>query len=144
MDENGVWQDNTQEFYVDAPPAFIFEIDEDGNIQKISFVVEVEISEGTPKEEREMISSQHLQMQLAALAFVGAQDEFSHFSSTRQNMVEQIAACEFEDFDFSEAGVRLTCDVEWTGYERAGNGLLWSFEDTACSFYMEFAMSTQN
>lgn len=152
LDDNGVWKDNTQDegtvdfysFSVDAPPAFIFETDEDGNIQNISFVVEVETPEGTPKEEKEMISSQQLQMQLAALAFVGAQDEFSQFSSARQNMVDQIAACEFKDFDFSEAGIRLTCDVEWAGYERAGNGLLYSLEDGACSFYMEFSMSIQN
>ena len=152
LDDSGVWQDNTKEygtvvfnpFNLECPPEFIFETDGDGNIQKISFVVEVEYPEGTPKEHKQTIPSRQIEMMLAALSFVGAQDEFSQFSSARADLVEQIAAYEFEDFDFTEAGVRVTCDVESTGYEPAGSGTLWSTDDGACSFYMEFTMSIQN
>lgn len=149
LDDNGVWKDKATEdgtvvinpFNVVGPPEFIFETDADGNVQKISFVVEVESPEGTPKEEKQTITSYWMEMTLAALAYVGAQEEFSHFSSARVDIVKRITACEFEDFDFTEAGVRVTCDVEWTGYERAGSRRLWSIDDSACSFYMEFTMS---
>ena len=152
LDDNGMWLDAaTQEgtvileqTNVDGPPEFIFETDADGNIQKVSFIVEVEFPEGTPKEEKETISSHQLQMMIAVLAYVGAQENFSQFSSARVNMTEQIAAHEFENFDFTQAGVRVTCDVESTGYEGAGSGALWSLDDAACSFYMEFTMSKQN
>ncbi|MBQ2705402.1 MAG: MerR family transcriptional regulator [Agathobacter sp.] len=153
LDDSGVWQDNPNEagvavfdpFSMGCPPEFIFETDEDGNIQKISFVVEVKYPEGTPKEHKQTIPSHKLQMMIAALAYVGAQEEFSHFSSARVDMMEQMAASEFKNFDFTEAGVRVTCDVESTGYEPVGNsGTLWSTDDAACSFYMEFGMSKQN
>lgn len=152
LDDNGVWQDKAAEsgtvvlnpFNIDGPPEFIFETDADGNIHKVSFVVEVEYPEGTPKEEKKTIPSHQLQMMIAALAYVGAQEEFSQFSSARVNMTEQIAACEFEDFDFTEAGVRVICDVESTGYEGAGSGTLWSLDDGACYFFTEFTMSNQN
>lgn len=152
LDDSGVWQDNPNEagvevfdpFSMGCPPEFIFETDEDGNIQKISFVVEVKYPEGTPKEHKQTIPSHKLQMMIAALAYVGAQEEFSHFSSARVDMMEQMAASEFKNFDFTEAGVRVTCDVESTGYEHVGNsGTLWSTDDAACSFYMEFSMERQ-
>lgn len=152
LDNNGVWQDNTPDdgtvvinpFPVQAPPVFQFETDSEGNIQKISFVVETFIPEGTPKEEREAISNCQLQMQLAALAYVGAQDTFSQFSSAREKMLQIIVAHEFEDYDFTEAGVKVTCDVQWQGYELTGSGTLVSWEEEQASFFMEFMMSTQN
>lgn len=152
LDDNGVWQDNTKDnvtvvfnpFSVECPPEFIFETDADGNIQKISFVVEVEYPEGTPKEHKQTIPSYQVEMMLAVLSFVGAQDEIPMFSTVRRNMVEKIGACEFEDYDFIEAGVRVTCDVEQVGYEYRGSGYIRSLDDGACSFYMEFTMSIQN
>ncbi len=152
LDDSGVWQDEATEngtvvlnpFNVVGPPEFIFETDADGNIEKISFVVEIESPEGTPKEEKQTITSYWMEMTLAALAYVGAQEKFSHFSSAPVDIVEQITACEFEDFDFTEAGIRVTCDVESTGYIAVGSGTLRSLDDGACSFYMEFSMSNQN
>lgn len=150
LDNNGVWQDNPNEvgvevfdpFSVEGPPKFIFETDEGGNIQKISFVIEMKYPEGTPKEHKQTITSHQTEMMLAVLAFVGAQDEFPQFSTARKQLAEQILACEFEDYDFTEAGVRVTCNVDWTGYEKVGNGVLWSLDDES-SFYMEFTMSNQ-
>ena len=152
LDDNGVWQDEAAQegtvifapFDVDSPPEFIFETDADGKIQKISFVVDVEFPEGTPKEEKATIPSHQLQMAIATLAYVGAQEEFSQFSSARVDMTNQILSYEFEDFDFAEAGVRVACDIESIGYEYEGSGYLWSSDDAACSFYMEFSMSKQN
>lgn len=152
LDDNGVWQDEAAQegtviiapFGVDSPPEFIFETDADGNIQKISFVVDVEFPEGTPKEEKATISSHQLQMVIATLAYVGAQEEFSQFSSARVDMTNQILSYEFDNFDFTEAGVRVSCDIESIGYEYEGSGYLCSLDDAACSFYMEFSMSNQN
>ena len=68
-----------------------------------------------------------------ALSFVVEEDEN-----------EDPLEAEFEDFDFTEAGVRVICDVESTGYEGAGSGTLWSLDDGACYFFTEFTMSNQN
>lgn len=157
LDDRGIWVDTEPDdgtvvydsFPCEAPPSFNFETDSNGKIIKISFVVEEYISQGMPKEERQAVSSNQLQMQLAALAFVGAKNEFSQFSSARKEMVEIIASHEFEDYNFSEAGVRISCDVEWQGYEvlpgynQNGNTILISLDEGESSFYMEFTMSNQ-
>ena len=152
LDDNGEWQDKRKDdgtivlnpFAVGGPPEFIFETDEDGNIDKISFVVKVEYPDGTPKERKQTITSCQEEMVLAVMSFVGAQEDIPMFSSVRKGMAEKIFACEFEDYDFTEAGVRVTCDVEWQGYQRAGSGTLWSIDDGASYYYMEFSMSIQN
>ena len=72
------------------------------------------------------------------------QEQGQHVSSAREKMLQIIVAHEFEDYDFTEAGVKVTCDVQWQGYELTGSGTLVSWEEEEASFFMEFMMSTQN
>lgn len=157
LDDKGIWKDSVPNdgeviydpFPCEAPPAFMFETDSEGNIQRICFVIEEHIPEEIPKEERQGISSCQSQMQLAVLAFVGAQDEFSHFSSALEKMVEIVASHEFKDYEFTEAGIKVVCDVEWQGYEvwpgynQNGNEVLIPLAEGESSFYMEFSMSSE-
>jgi len=144
---NGEWESNSPEgtaviylFGAQDPPAFVFETDEDGMIQKISFTVDRQTSKETSKEDRPWMSDYQTQMQMAALAFVGAQKEFPQFSSARRKMLETIANHVFEDYSFTQAGVTVTCDVEQQGYNRSV-GLLIPSDEGECSFYLHFTMS---
>lgn len=123
-----------------GPPAFHFETDAKGKIQKISFTVDSRTSKETPKDERPWMSDFQTQMQLASLAFVGARDEFLQFSPARKKMVRSITSHSFEDYSFKEAGVSVTCDVEQVGYGLVGAGLMIPVDEGECSFYLHFNM----
>lgn len=150
LTNNGEWKSNTPEgavvidmFGSQAPPAFVFETDADGIIQNISFTVESKTSKETPEDDRPWMSDHQNQMQLASLAFVGAQDAFPQFSSARSKMVKTITDHAFEDYSFTEAGVAVTCDVEQQGYHQTGVGLLLPSDEGECSFYLYFNMSIE-
>lgn len=151
LSNHGEWRDTTPggesvviyALGLQAPPAFVFETDADEKIQKISFTVEYHISQDTPKDDRPWVSSFQTQMQLAALSFVGARDEFPHFSLARRKMLQTITSHGFEDYSFTEAGVTVTCDVEHKGYHLAGVELLLPSDEGECSFYMNFTMSVE-
>lgn len=130
-------------FGENTPPAFQFETDADGKIQKISFIVDSYTPKDTPEDERPWISSYQSQMQLASLAFVGAQDSFPLFSSARSKMIKTISSHEFEDYSFLESGVMVTCDVEQAGYALTGTHLLMPSKEGECYFYLEFSMSVE-
>ncbi len=146
----GEWNSNIPEgavviymFGSQEPPAFVFETDPDGVIQKISFTVESKTSKETPEDDRPWMSDHQIQMQLASLAFVGAQDAFPQFSSARNKMVKTITDHTFEDYNFTEAGVTVTCDVEQQGYHQTGADLLIPSDEGDCSFYLHFNMSIE-
>ena len=118
-----------------APPDFIFELDENSKIQKVSFIVEVNVPADTPSEERRWVSNYRGQMNLAAMAFIGIKDR----------PVEIITGHEFEGFEFSEDGVTVRCDIQWQGYEPYGRtGVFAPSDEGECSFYMEFSMTLEN
>ena len=115
-----------------APPDFLFELDENGKIEKVGFVVDVKVPADTPSDERRWVSNYDSQMQLAAMAFIGI----------KQNPIDIINAHEYEEFEFVEDGVTVRCDMQWQGYEPYGStGVFHPSDEGECSFYMEFSMS---
>lgn len=113
---------------------FIFDVDEKGEISVVRFGMEISDS-------KKAIPCYRHQMQLAVLAFVGAQEEFRQFSGDRGEIVELIAANDFGDFSFSRAGVNVTCEVEYKGYENPmPMGYLWPEEGLEQQFSLQFAM----
>lgn len=115
-----------------APPDFIFELDDNGKIQKVSFIVEVNVPADTPSKDRRWVSNYRAQMNLAAMAFIGIKDK----------PIDIINAHEYEGFEFSEEGVNVRCDMQWQGYEPYGSmGVFAPSDEGECSFYMEFTMS---
>lgn len=149
LGNNGEWSANTPEgsvvviypFGQEEPPKFIFTTDSEGIIQEISFTVDKQISKDIPKEDRPWMSAYQTQIQLAALAFVGAQEEFSQFSSARSKLVEKLSSNSFRDYSFTEAGVTVSCDVEMQGYHVVGDDLLIPSDEGECFFYLQFRMS---
>lgn len=142
LENNGVWTQKeigNNEIVVDlygfgAPPDFLFELDDNGKIQKVSFIVEVNVPEDTPSEERRWVSNYRSQMNLAALAFIGIKDR----------PVDIINSHQYEGFEFSEESVTVRCDMQWQGYEPCGGTEVFApYDEGECSFYMEFTMSKQ-
>ena len=83
-------------------------------------------------------------MQLAVLSFVGARDGFPQFSNAKSKMLKQITSHVFEDYSFTEAGVTVTCDVEYKGYSPVmGLDNLIPAEEGECAYYMKFTMAIE-
>ena len=67
-----------------------------------------------------IIPNRRDQMLLSALSFACTQDGFGFFCPARRELIETIQSSPFADFEFSENGVRVVCDVEYTGYVYPG------------------------
>ena len=116
---------------------FTFDVDEKGKIVAVHFGLQAVDSE-------KAIPSYQQQMQLAALAYVGAQENFRQLSGDRKDMVEVISKHNFEDFAFSMAGVEVVCEVECQGYkEPMPMGYLWPVEGEKQEYLMQFSMEKE-
>jgi hypothetical protein len=117
-----------------------FEITEtDGVVTEVSFSLSMHHKKDD--KEKSWAPDCQEQMQLAALAFVGAGKDFRILSSDKRKLVQQIEEHIFEDFGFSMAGVRVSCDVEYSGYEEGYTGnALWPKDDQENRFYLKFTM----
>jgi len=145
---DGTWKSSFPEGSVvinlsaqEGPPAFVFETDDRGIIQKIHFTVTHHVPKEIPKDDRKWMSNFQTQMQMATLAFVGAREEFPQFSAARRKMLKNISSHTFEDYSFTLADVTVTCDVEQQGYSAAGVNFLIPADEGECSFYLQFTMS---
>ncbi|MBR3762365.1 MAG: MerR family transcriptional regulator [Lachnospiraceae bacterium] len=125
---------------LEGPPAFVFETDDHGFIQKIHFTVNHHVPKDTPEDDRKWMSNFQTQMQMASLAFVGAREEFPQFSTARKKMLKTISSHTFSDYSFTWADVTVTCDVEQQGYSAAGANFLIPADEGECSFYLQFSM----
>lgn len=118
LDEKGKWQDiygmNTVVYMsadgtVLAPPEFEI-VEENGEVVEVGFCLEKENSS-------EWGASCSEQMIIAALAYIGAQKEIPIVSNERSEIAEYIGNHAFEDFELIKAGIKMTCDVEYEGFE---------------------------
>lgn len=114
------------------PPDFVI-VEEDGEVVEISF--SVEINNGN-----EPAPSCIEQMTVSALAYIGAQDEIALFSKDRAELIEYIENHRFENFEYEKAGVKMTCNIEYKGYEDAAL-FLWPMEEQENYYYLLFKMS---
>lgn len=138
LDKNGEWveeaSDNTITFdfgYLEMPQ-YVFTLEKDV-VKAVSFNVVVE-------EPEKFLSSYDVHMLLASIAFAGAQDEMKLFSELQERIANQISDHTFEDFHFTEAGIKFDCDIEYTGYEDTSSHLL-VLKDYATSPYFSINFS---
>lgn len=117
--------------FVDPPDFEI--VEEDGEVVEIGFMVERNNSS-------EPAPSCIEQMTVAALAYIGAQDEITLFSKERAELIEYIENHRFEDFEYEKAGVKMTCNIEYKGYEDAVFAL-WPIEEQEKYYCLQFKMS---
>lgn len=146
LNDQGQWVEENQygtgTFYVtdNAYPHrldFKFEVDEKGEIRSVSFGLEADNSEKAIPDYRQ-------QMQLAVLAFVGARKDFKLLSGDGLETVDMISKHNFEDFSFSKAGITVSCEVDYVGYEEPMPlGYLWPVEGKKQEFSMKFTMEEQ-
>lgn len=142
LNDRGEWVEDSQDGVVtiqvieSAYPNridFIFDVDENGEISAVRFGMEADAEKPIP--------DYQYQMQLAVLAFVGAREDFRQISGDRGELVEIIAAHDFEDFSFTRAGVTVTCDMEYEGYgSPMPMGYLWPVEGEKQKFSLNFSM----
>ena len=112
-------------------PAFIFE-ETNGIMTGLQFSVNI-------REGDEIITGQQEEMILSILAFAGAQQENSLFS-TDLKIVNNISDSPFESYRFSVYGIDITCNVVYSGYFDTGMGMLWPEEDAESSYSLSFSM----
>lgn len=117
LDENGKWaeRDIDGTIYVEIGhaenPQYHFTI-ENGHVTGVSFAVEI-------KNNEDWLSSYDSQMFLASIAFIGAQNEMRLFSKIPKRIAEQISNNTFQNFDFTEAGIAVTCNTDYSGYTKS-------------------------
>ncbi|MBE5967067.1 MAG: MerR family transcriptional regulator [Lachnospiraceae bacterium] len=121
------------EFGCSESPEFHFSV-EKGYVKGVSFLVEIE---NNP----DWLGSYDTQMLLASLAFVDAQREIGLFSKAPARMAKQIENNSFQDFHFTEAGITVTCDTEYSGYINTQSNLLLPEENATANYYrLSFSM----
>ena len=142
LDSEGKWADVEDMFYINISgiplPEFEYTV-EDGYLTGIRFDISIDNSDS-------LLTPSSDQMILSALAFTGAQDNVWLFSSVRNDMVNLIYECGFAGFSECFAGVRVTYDVEYSGYSSNGTTIkiLIPEEGAATHFYMIFTMDKIN
>lgn len=126
-------------FAIEEKQDFVFEVSEEGYVQSIDFTLTYSPTE---VEDNVWIPTCQEQMQLAALAFIGAQKEFNYISNDSSQLVSEIAEYTAEDFSFSRAGITVSCDVEIIGHASRVSDfmVLAPLESGECSYYLHFSM----
>jgi len=133
LDENGKWveKDFDGTVYIEIgqteKPVYDFII-ENGSVTGVSFAVEI-------KNNQNMLSSYDTQMVLASLALAGAENEMRLFSKIPSRIAEQIENNTFQDFQFTEAGITFTCDIEYSGYKSSQSYILLPEKDTGENYF---------
>lgn len=138
LNEKGQWADKPYdgEIHINAfgSPLTAFEYTTINNyITSIRFEIEISKSQ-------DWLSSSNTQMILAALSFMGAQKEAGIFSNIRGKIVKLIKENSFKSFDITQAGIRMNCDVAFSGYAIAGNEMLIPEDGAQTHYHMVFSM----
>ncbi len=138
LGKNGEWVENAGDSTVTINlgnremPQYVFTLENDA-VKAVSFNVVME-------EPDELLYSYDVHMLLASLAYAGAQDEMKLFSELQERIANQISDHTFEDFHFTEAGIKFDCDVEYRGYMNTSSNVL-ILEDNASSPYFSIKFS---
>ena len=142
LDAKGRWFElPTREEHFNLNADFIPELEfelENGYVQSVSFFYEIE-------DQNEFIGGFESKLLVLSLSFICAQKEMRSFSNAFVNIAEVFDRVGVRlnlvppDFDFIEAGVRVNCDTEASGYDIFMDSSLVSAEGTY--FSMDFSMT---
>lgn len=92
----------------------------------------------------EWINDYRKEMILSILAFVGAQKDNTIFSGEIVKAVSTVREAPFENFDLSVYGVRVTCEVAYSGYYTVpDSGILVHKEGEESRFALSFTMEKE-
>lgn len=129
MDADGEMKSEGVVIYFSPKPVYAFR-SSDGALEEVSFRIETD---------KEVILGFQEETLLAALSFIGAQEEISFWNGGIRNVIKEISRFSLEDFDFHLAGVRLYCQIDSSGYTKIDDYYL-SQENTPHSFRLLFVM----
>ncbi|MDE6641500.1 MAG: MerR family transcriptional regulator [Acetatifactor sp.] len=109
----------------------------DGIMTGMSFSVKVQGSD-------DWISDYRKEMILSILAFAGAQKDNTIFSREIVKAVSLVREAPFENFDLSVYGIRVTCEIAYSGYYTIpGSGMLVHTEGEESRFSLSFSMKKE-
>lgn len=110
---------------------------ENGYLTEVSFLIEIEDHE-------RWLTSYDTQMFLAALAFVGAQNEVGLFSKIPSRIADQIDQNTFKSYQFYEAGLAYICNIDYFGFRETGSNILIPSDNIQENFFkLSFSVSKQ-
>lgn len=142
LDAQGNWIDTDGIIITSADgkvmtyPEFTF-VEKNGTITEVGFVCE-------PSDESFVwADSIKEQMIGAALSYIGAQKEFSFLASDLKELVRYIENHISDDFELTEAGILMTYQIEYEGYENVSEMMIpMEGKESYCIF--KFNMKTLN
>jgi len=109
LSANGQWdRESEEDSIICGYPEFFYKLN-NGSIKEVGFELEFVNHD-------KWISSYEDQMILAALSFVGAQQDIALLSMTRKEIIKKISGKSFQDFEFEEGGITVSNEVEYSGY----------------------------
>ena len=136
-DENGQWQADKYPAVIRTgvqvnPPDFIFQ-EEDGVVTAVGFSFSTTGRAVWPSDYQD-------QMILAALSYAGVREGFPGYVKTRDALVSDIQRRPYESFSLTVNGVRITCQVNWSGYHQVGGDYLIPAEGQEVRYAFAFRM----
>lgn len=136
-DENGQWQADKYRAVIRTgaqvdPPDFTFQ-EKDGVVTAVGFSFSTTNRAVWPSDYRD-------QMILSALSYAGVQEGFFGYVKVRDALVAGIQEHPYEDFSFTENGVHITCEVNWSGYQQVGEDHLIPEDGREVSYRFSFKM----
>ncbi len=138
LDENGKWAENKSTGNVTVfncydEPEYIFTV-EDGVMTGMQFSTKLHNSDEWPQ-------SYQNEMVMSIMSFVRAQKECNPLFNDIKDDINKISESPFENFQFSEYGVTVTCEVNYFGYmNMAASGVLWPDEGAETDYTFSFSM----
>lgn len=142
LGEDGQWKE--KEFdgtaYInlgyDEMPEFIY-VMEDSCITGITFDIEI-------KNNQDWINTYDTHMILTSLAFAGAQNNIGLLSDAFKRITDTINNNPYSSFEFAEAGIEFTCNVQYSGYINAQPNFLLPDDSASENYFrMQFSMRRQ-
>lgn len=126
-------------YAVEGKQDFVFEVTEEGYVKSVGFTFDYV---STEDEDNVWVPTCQEQMQLAALAFIGAQKEFNPFANESSQLASEISEYTGDDFSFTKAGITVNCDVEIVGNasQVADFMILEPLKNGECSYYLSYSM----
>ena len=139
-DENGQWQADKYRAVIRTgaqvdPPDFTF-WEEKGAVTAVEFQFSTTNRAVWPSNYRD-------QMILSALSYAGVQEGFFGYVKVRDALVAGIQEHPYEGFSFTENGVRITCEVSWSGYQQVGEEHLIPEDGREVSYRFSFRMEKE-
>lgn len=139
-DENGQWQADKYRAVIRTgaqvdPPDFTFR-EEKGMVTAVEFQFSTTNRAVWPSDYRD-------QMILSALSYAGVQEGFFGYVKVRDALVAGIQEHPYEGFSFTENGVRITCEVSWSGYQQVGEDHLIPEDGREVSYRFSFRMEKE-